>query len=101
MDVALIPRLNYRRSLKAHLVAKGFHQTTSIDYNETFSPVVKPATVRTILSLPLSNNWIVRQCDFNNSFLNGDLLKNIYMEQPKGFVNVQTPHYVCKLTKAL
>lgn len=51
--------------LKARLVAKGFHQTAGVDFTETFSPVVKPATIRIVLALALSNNWIVQQFDFS------------------------------------
>ncbi|KAH9723193.1 retrovirus-related pol polyprotein from transposon RE1 [Citrus sinensis] len=84
---------------KARLVAKGFHQTAGVDYKETFSPVVKSSTVRTILSLAVMKGWKVRQIDINNAFLNGDISEDIYMTQPEGFITKEG--YVCKLSKAL
>ncbi|KAD6795364.1 hypothetical protein E3N88_06260 [Mikania micrantha] len=56
---------------KARLVAKGFHQRPGLDYVETFSPVIKPATLRIILTLATSQSWPLRQLDINNAFLQG------------------------------
>lgn len=58
---------------KARLVAKGFNKQFGSDYNETFSPVVKPVDIRLILTLALTRCWLIQQLDVNNAFLNGPL----------------------------
>ena len=86
---------------KSRLVAKGFHQRPGIDYFETFSPVIRRASVLLVLSLATSYNWTLRQLDVNNAFLQGSLDEVVYMEQPPGFVDKDRPHYVCRLNKAI
>jgi hypothetical protein len=87
---------------KARLVAKGgFHQHASIDYGETFSLVVKPTTIRIVLSLAYSAGWTMKQIDIENAFLHGLLFEDVYMDQPPSFTHPSYPHHVCKLQKAL
>lgn len=81
-------------------MAKGFHQVQGYDFNETFSPVVKPTTIRLILTLALNHHWGLHQLDVNNGFLNGLLHETIYMQQPPRFSS-QDKSLVCKLDKAL
>nr|GEY72061.1 ribonuclease H-like domain-containing protein [Tanacetum cinerariifolium] len=81
----------------ARLVANGSSQQQGVDFNETFSPIIKPATIRTVLSLVVSRQCPIHQLDVKNSFLNGDLSKTIYMHQPPGFVDARQGSHVAYL----
>ena len=86
---------------KARSVVKGFLQIPYIDFTETFNPIVKAATIRIILTLAVNNDWMLRQVDINNAFLNGELTKMVYMPQPEGFMDKSRLNHICILKKAL
>ncbi|CAM8885574.1 unnamed protein product [Rhodiola kirilowii] len=86
---------------KARLVAKGFHQQYGIDYGETYSPVIRPTTIRTVLCLAVSRNWPLRQLDVKNAFLHGHLQEDVYMTQPPGFIDPSRPSHVASQVDGL
>lgn len=86
---------------KARLVAKGYSQLEDIDFDETFSSVVKAITIRVILSIVVTLHWPIKQLDAKNAFLHGHLQEEVLMSQPPGFINSKYPDHVCLLKRAL
>ena len=86
---------------KARLVAQGYSQKEGIDFEETFSPVARFTSIRTILALANELNLEVHQMDVQTAFLHGKLSEEIYMEQPRGFEKAGSENLVCKLEKGL
>lgn len=85
---------------KSRLVVLGNHQVAGEDYSETFAPVAKMNTVRTLLKLIAVNKWEVYQMDVHNAFLHGGLEEEVYMKIPQGFRH-SNPTKVCRLHKSL
>ncbi|UYV73869.1 hypothetical protein LAZ67_11001215 [Cordylochernes scorpioides] len=87
------------KTYKARLVAMGYNQIPGRDYNESFSPVIKNATLRTILSMAATKDSVIKLFDVKAAYLNGNIENTIFMEQPAGFV--QDRNKVCKLNKSI
>ena len=77
---------------KCRLVAKGYSLMYGADYDETFSPVVRFNSIRTLLSFAIQNNLLVHQMDVVTAFLNGHLEEEIYMEQTEGYIKPKQEH---------
>ena len=86
---------------KARLVVRGFTQKKDIDYFDTYSPVTKISTIRTLIAIAAIHGLVVHQMDVKTAFLNGELREEIYMAQPEGFVIEGQESKVCKLRKSL
>jgi hypothetical protein len=86
---------------KARFVARGFSQKEGVDYEETFSPVARYTSIRTIISLASVMGWRLHQMDVKTTFLNGVIEEEVYIEKPQGFVIHGKESHVCRLKKAL
>jgi hypothetical protein len=86
---------------KARLVAKGYKQRYGIDYEGTFSPVVKAATIQLVFSLVVPFGCNLRRLDVQNAFLHGNLEEEVFMRQPFGYESKTHPHFLCKLESSL
>nr|GEY13317.1 hypothetical protein [Tanacetum cinerariifolium] len=86
---------------KARLVARGYRQEEGIDFEESFAPVARLASIRIFLAYATHKNMVVYQMDVKTMFLNGNLRDEVYVSQPDGFVDQDYPNHVYKLKKAL
>jgi hypothetical protein len=82
-------------------VAKDFTQREDINYNETFCPISCKNSLRIIMALVAHYDLELHQMDVKMTFLNEDLLENVYMTQPKGFAMKGKEHMGCHLKKSI
>jgi hypothetical protein len=97
-------KLNANGSLeryKARWVVRCFNQCLDVDFGETFSPIVKRATIRTVLTIIASRQWPAHQLDVSNAFLHGNLNERVYCQRPTGFTDPQRPDTICLLSRSL
>ena len=78
---------------KARLVAKGFTQEYDIDYEETFAPIARLISVRSLLAIAAVRHLPLFQMDVKNAFLNNVLLKEVYMQPPPVYPDSQNQVY--------
>jgi hypothetical protein len=86
---------------KARFVARGFSQVEGVDYDETFAPVARYSSIRSVVSIAAEMGWKIHQMDVKTAFLNGVLDQEVYVEQPLGFVVHERETHVCRLKRAL
>ncbi|GJY04383.1 retrovirus-related pol polyprotein from transposon TNT 1-94 [Tanacetum coccineum] len=86
---------------KARLVARGYRQEEGINFEESFAPVARLEAIQIFLAFATHMNMVVYQMDVKTAFLNGNMLEEVYVSQPAGFLNPDKPNYVYKLKKAL
>ena len=86
---------------KARLVAQGFSQMEEVDYDETFAPVARMESIRILLALAYHLKFKLYQINVKTAFLNGILKEDVYVTQPKGFIDPHFPDHMLYLKKAL
>ncbi|KAF5775122.1 putative RNA-directed DNA polymerase [Helianthus annuus] len=86
---------------KARLVAKGYRQREGVDYFDTYAPVARIGSIRTLIAVSALKGLYIHQMDVKTAFLNGYLNEEIYLEQPEGFVMPGQENKVCRLIKSL
>jgi hypothetical protein len=86
---------------KAHFVARGFSQIEGVNYDETFAPVARYTSIRTIIAIAAEMGWRIHQMDVKTAFLNGFIEEEVYIEQPQGFEVSDRETHMCLLRKAL
>ena len=96
-----VHKVKHDMTFKSRLVSKGFKQTHGIDYDETFSPIVFLKSIRILLAIVAYYDYEIWQMDVKTTFLNGNLLEDVYMTQPEGFFDRKYHNRVYKLQRSI
>ena len=80
---------------KARFVTRGFSQKEGTNYEETFAPVARYTSIRTIIALAVKIKWKMHQMDVKTAFLNAVIEEEVYIEQPLGFEVEDRKSHVC------
>ena len=86
---------------KARLVAQGYSQLERVDFDKTFAHVARMESIRVLLALACHLKFKLYQMDVKTAFLNGFLKEDVYVAQPKGFIDAHFPNHVLYLKKKL
>nr|GFA51261.1 retrovirus-related Pol polyprotein from transposon TNT 1-94 [Tanacetum cinerariifolium] len=86
---------------KTRLVVRGYRQEEGVDFEESFALVARMKAIRIFLAYVAHKGFTVYQMDVKTAFLHGSLKEDVYVCQPKGFINSDHPSHVYKLKKAL
>jgi hypothetical protein len=82
-------------------MANGFKKIHGIDYDETFSPIAMLKSIRILLAIAAHFDYEIWHMNVEMAFLNGNLTEDVYMTQPKGFVDPKYAVKICKLQKSI
>jgi hypothetical protein len=86
---------------KARLVAQGHTQIEGLDFDETFAPISRLESIRLLLGVSCILKFKLFQMNVKSAFLNGYLNEEVYVEQPKEFIDPSFPNHVYRLKKTL
>jgi hypothetical protein len=86
---------------KDRFVARGFSQIEGIDYDETFVPVARYTSIRSIMAIVAEMGWNIHQMDVKTTFLNGFIEEEVYIEHSYGFKVLARESHVCLLKKGI
>jgi hypothetical protein len=86
---------------KARLVEKGYAQIVGLNFEKTFALIARLKSICILLAYAAHHSFKLYQMDVKNAFLNGPIKKEVYVEQPPGFVDDRYPNHVYKLSKEL
>ena len=96
-----VHKIKHDMTFNSRLVAKGLKQTHGIDCDETFTHVGMLKSIRILLAIAAYYDYEIWKMDVKTTFLKVNLLEDVYMTQPEGFIDPRYPNRVCKLERSI